>query len=82
MSYFYIVNRFWGKQIVILKYIIYEGVSMNKLLMTGTINPSVYNNTGVVITDVSQRLYQYEHTIERYIKFSDFDCIIFAENSK
>ena len=54
---------------------------MNKLLMTGTINPSVYNNTGVVITDVSQRLYQYEYTIERYIKFSDFDCIIFAENS-
>lgn len=55
---------------------------MNKLLMTGTINPGVYNNTGVVICNVSDRLHQYESAIERYIKFSNFDCIIFADNSE
>ena len=54
---------------------------MNKLLMTGTIDSSVYNNTGVVVINTDERLQQYEYAIERYIKYSDFNCIIFADNS-
>lgn len=54
---------------------------MNILLMTGTIDSSRFNNTGVVITNTLERLNQYESTIENYIKYSDFDYIVFAENS-
>lgn len=37
------------------------------LLLTGTIDSSVYNDVGNLIQDVSIRLEQYETSIERYI---------------
>lgn len=50
---------------------------MEILLMTGTIKPHInikYNN-------VERRLREYEENIERYIQYSLFDRIVFAENS-
>lgn len=54
---------------------------MNNLLLTGTINPSFYNNTNVVLTNQHKRLLQYETAINYYITNSIFDNIIFVENS-
>lgn len=54
---------------------------MNKLLMTGTIDSSAFNNTGTVLSNTLDRLVQYESAIERYIKFSDFKYIVFSDNS-
>lgn len=51
------------------------------LLLTGTINSSVYGNTGNRITDVKERLSQYEDSIERYILDTPFNPIVFIENS-
>ena len=51
------------------------------LLLTGTIDPSVFGNPNTVLTDVDQRLGQYQETIERYILESPFTKIVFAENS-
>lgn len=51
------------------------------LLLTGTIDSTVYNNTGNVITDVSERLSQYESAIYRYLTESPFNRIVFIENS-
>lgn len=51
------------------------------LLLTGTIDSGVYSNVGNVIRDVSDRLSQYEHSIECYIKHSPFRRIVFIENS-
>lgn len=51
------------------------------LLLTGTINASVYNNVGNIIQDVSVRLEQYETSIEKYIRETPFDKIVFIENS-
>ena len=51
------------------------------LLLTGTIDSGVYNNTGNLIKDISERLSQYENAIARYIKDTPFDAIIFIENS-
>ena len=51
------------------------------LLLTGTIDATIFNNTDNVITDTNVRLEQYMSSIERYIKESVFTHIIFAENS-
>lgn len=51
------------------------------LLLTGTIDSSVYNNVGNKITDIGQRIKQYELTIEKYIKENVFTDIVFIENS-
>lgn len=37
------------------------------LLLTGTIDSGKYNNTGNLITDINERLSQYESAISRYI---------------
>ena len=50
---------------------------MKSLLLTGTIQPFVevqYNN-------IEKRLSEYVQTIEKYITQTDFDFIVFAENS-
>lgn len=51
------------------------------LLLTGTIDSSVYNNVGNQITDIRVRLNQYEESIRRYIKETPFDPIVFIDNS-
>ena len=51
------------------------------LLLTGTIDSSVYMNTGNKICDIDVRLQQYTSAITRYIKFSPFTHIVFIENS-
>lgn len=51
------------------------------VLLTGTIDASVYNNVGNRITDISERLKQYEESISLYITSSAFTNIVFAENS-
>lgn len=51
------------------------------LLLTGTIDASVFNNVKNMLTDVKERLDQYTSTIKRYIKESSFDKIVFVENS-
>lgn len=51
---------------------------MKNLVLTGTIKPQ----TEVFLNNVKERLNQYESTIKRYIKESEFDNIIFAENSE
>ena len=51
------------------------------LLLTGTIDSEVYNNTGNLIKDIQVRLTQYENAIERYIKDTPFNPIVFIENS-
>ena len=54
---------------------------MSNLLLTGTIDPSKFNNTMTTLTDVHIRLYQYETAIEWWICKSNFQNIIFIENS-
>lgn len=54
---------------------------MLNLVLTGTIDPSVFSNTGVVLKDAKLRLEQYEDTLKFYIKKSPFDKFIFVENS-
>lgn len=54
---------------------------MYPLLLTGTIDSSVYNNVGNKITDIKDRLTQYEISIEKYIKFSPFNPVVFIDNS-
>lgn len=51
------------------------------LLLTGTIDPSKFGNTNVVLTNVDVRRCQYQRALEYYIKESVFDNIIFVENS-
>lgn len=59
----------------------------NTLLLTGTINPNIFsidnslNPINVYLTNCEERLEQYNTTIERYIKKSVFDEIVFVENS-
>lgn len=50
-------------------------------LLTGTIDANVFHNVGNRICDTSIRLQQYERSITRYIEYSGFDVIVFAENS-
>ena len=54
---------------------------MSNLLLTGTIDPSKFNNTMTTLTDVHIRLHQYEVAIEWWIRKSNFKNIIFIENS-
>ena len=54
---------------------------MLNLILTATIDPSVFSNTGVVLTDAEERLKQYKETIYFYIEQSPFDNLIFVENS-
>ena len=51
------------------------------LLLTGTIDSGKYNNTGNLITDINERLSQYESAISRYITETPFTDIVFIENS-
>lgn len=53
---------------------------MNILLLTGTIDPSKFNNTMMTLTDVHIRLHQYEAAIEWWIRKSIFQDFIFIEN--
>lgn len=53
---------------------------MNTLLLTWTIKPS-QNILFLNITDPNIRYLQYLQSIIRYICFSDFDYIVFCENS-
>lgn len=54
---------------------------MSGLLLTGTIDTKVFNDTNVVVTDTQERYNQYIETICRYISDSKFDKIVFVENS-
>lgn len=51
------------------------------LVLTGTIDTSVFNNTNVKLTDTQLRLKQYEDAISFYIEETKMDYIIFGENS-
>lgn len=51
------------------------------LLLTGTIDPSAYNNTNVVLTNADERLNQYVSTIKKYIELDFFNNVVFVENS-
>ncbi len=51
------------------------------LLLTGTIDPSVFNNTNVKITAVQERLAQYIDSIKKYIDTKIFENVVFVENS-
>ncbi|WP_159888743.1 hypothetical protein [Paenibacillus puerhi] len=51
------------------------------ILLTGTIDTSVFKNVTVILTDLNERLRQYSNTIKRYIEDSEFDKIVFVENS-
>lgn len=51
------------------------------LLLTGTIDPSVFNNTNVKITDAQERLEQYVTSIRKYIDTGVFTNVVFVENS-
>lgn len=51
------------------------------ILLTGTIDTSVFSNTNVKLTDLQERLNQYCRAIEYYITNTGFDKVIFAENS-
>ena len=53
----------------------------NVALLTGTINTEIFNNTGNKICDIKERLNQYENSIYRYIRDSEFSTIVFGENS-
>lgn len=51
------------------------------LLLTGTINSSIFNNTNIVISSTNERYKQYYHSIKKYIETGIFSSIVFAENS-
>lgn len=51
------------------------------LLLTGTIDPSVFNNTNVKITAADERLEQYVTSIKKYIDTQIFTNVVFVENS-
>lgn len=51
------------------------------LLLTGTIDPSVFGNTNVKITAADERLEQYVNSIKKYISCGIFRNIVFVENS-
>lgn len=54
---------------------------MSNLLLTGTIDPSKFNNTMTTLTDVQVRLHQYETAIDWWLLKSNFKNIVFIENS-
>ncbi len=54
---------------------------MKSILLTGTIDTSVFNNTMTTLSDTQTRLLQYKKAIRWWIKKSRFDNIVFIENS-
>ena len=50
----------------------------NVASLTGTINTEIYNNTGNKMCDIKERLNQYENSIYRYIRDSEFSTIVFG----
>lgn len=54
---------------------------MTTLLMTGTIDAGYFGNVSTKVTDTEERKQQYYQTIEKYIRETKFDNIVFAENS-
>lgn len=54
---------------------------MKSILLTGTIDPSKFNNTMTTLSDVDTRLNQYQTAIKWWIDKSKFENIIFIENS-
>ncbi len=58
-----------------------KGDEKRYLLLTATIDPSVYNNVGNILTNVEERLNQYRAALKNYITESAFTDIVFAENS-
>ena len=54
---------------------------MNTILLTGTIDPSKFNNTGTKFADASERLNQYCSAIKKWITKTNFQKIVFIENS-
>ena len=54
---------------------------MSVLLMTATINSSYFGNISTKIADTKERKRQYEDALTKYIMYSNFDKIIFADNS-
>ncbi|GAB6120622.1 hypothetical protein [Dysgonomonas termitidis] len=55
---------------------------MRILLLTGSINAKLASPVMTKIVNIEDRRNQYLNTIKRYIKESDFDTIIFCENTK
>lgn len=55
-------------------------VSHNIVVLTATVDPSV-GNVHVVLSDKHERLNQYLDNIRNLILKSDFNCIVFCENS-
>lgn len=54
---------------------------MSVLLMTATINSGYFGNISSHITDTEIRRKQYEDALEKYILYSNFNKIVFADNS-
>ena len=54
---------------------------MDTLLLTGTIDSSKFNNSMTTLSDVNTRLDHYHSAITKWIKNSDFQKIVFIENS-
>ena len=52
------------------------------VLLTGTIDSALYNNTGNKVKNIRERYHMYTDSIEAYIKESVFDNIVFTENSQ
>jgi len=53
----------------------------NILLLTGSIDPRVSNTPMTVLNNPQERLKQYTDNITKLIKYSDFDVILFCENT-
>lgn len=54
---------------------------MNILLLTGSINANLAAPVHTILMDSESRLNQYLSTIKKYIEYSDFDILIFCENT-
>ena len=52
------------------------------VLLTGTIDSALYNNTGNKVKNIRERYHMYTESIEAYIRKSVFNNIVFAENSQ
>lgn len=54
---------------------------MSTILLTGTIDTTIFNNTMTTLTDTKARLSQYCSAIDWWIRKSNFKNIVFIENS-
>lgn len=52
------------------------------VLLTGTINSALFNNTGNKLKNIKERYSMYTESVESYIENSAFNNIVFAENSQ